>query len=323
MDIIKSIEASKQEKFSQEGQCVLSFFKNKLNLEVLDMKDDTVEFLPTKVLAENKNIPGQKYFFEVENNLSVSRFEAFSLVATLVKVENGNISYECHLSFKFKDEIQRYDEILKKDISVYLEGKEKDSELEFVLHLLKEKTKKYKSNFVERTSENKKYFKLSLEDKKVVFSEGFQNSIQIDFQNGSYCLSSLQLIYREISAVDLEKNLDKIMSIVENFINRDLIVSSFNLNPLIDFARHNEIWVEFNSRAILKQNVGLKLVDFVVGDILSYNSIYMEIKVKENLITLKANYLMIEELFEFTSIKDLISKISELNKAISEIIEDY
>lgn len=323
MNIIKSIEASKQEKFSQEGQCILSFFKNKLNLEVLDMKDDEVEFLPTKVLAENKNIPGQKYFFEVENNLSVSRFEAFSLVATLVKVENGNISHECHLSFKFKDEIQRYDEILKKDISVYLEGEEKDSELEFVLYLLKEKTKKYKSNFVERTSENKKYFKLSLEDKKVIFSEGFQNSIQIDFQNGSYCLSSLQLIYREISSVDLEKNLDKIMNIVENFINRDLIVSSFNLNPLIEFARNNEIWVEFNSRAILKQNVGLKLVDFVVGDILSYNSIHMEIKVKENLITLKANHLMIEEIFEFNSIKDLISKISELNKAISETIEDY
>lgn len=320
MNIIELIENSREQKekgVSLKKQSIINFFEKNLNLNLLEVKGDELDYFPTKVKAENPVIPGQVYFFEVDSNLTLSRFEAFSLVATLLKVVNKDVSYECQLDFRFKDKLQRHDEILKREISEYLKLKEKDVELEFILHLLKEKTKKYNSNYVEEIPGNKRSFKLSLENKKVTFVEGFQNSIQVEFNCGSYAVSSIQLIYRDIGAVEVEKKLDKIMKFVENFVNGDLIISSFNFKPLIEFAKKKGIWMEFNSRALIEQEGGFSLVEIIVGNVLTYDSLHMEIKVKSDVILLKTNYLMQENVSGWKSVEDMIAEISKLNGMVT------
>ena len=319
MDLIKLIDDSREQNekgVSLKKQCIINFFEKKLNLEILEMKDVELDYISTKVKAQNPIIPGQEYFFEVDSNFSLSRFEAFSMVATLVKVVKKDVSYECQLDFLFKDVFQRHDAILKRDLNQYLESKEKDAELEFILHLLKEKTKKYNSNYVEEVPGDKKSFKITLENKKVTFVAGFQNSIQVGFHCGSYSVNSIQLVYRDIGAVEVEKKLNKIMKFVDNFIKGDLIVSNFNFNPLVEYAKKNDVWMEFNSRAIVEQEVGSVLVGFIVGDILTYNSLHLEIKIKGNVILLKANYLMQEKTFGWQSVEDMIDTISQLTAAV-------
>ena len=111
------------------------------------------------------------------------------------------------------------------------------------------------------------------------------------------------------------------MDFVENFVNGDIVVSSFNFNPLVKFAANHGVWMEFNSRAIVEQSNGALLVEFILGDTLTCNSLNMKINVKENVILLKVNHLMQEQTFKFDSIEDLVNEISKLNGIVSETIK--
>lgn len=92
-------------------------------------------------------------------------------------------------------------------------------------------------------------FTINLND-EIIITTGFSNTIQVEFKNKEFIF--VQIIYREITKENLERKIENLYRLIEQYFNWNIIIENHNLPDLYDYLIENVYGTEVHTHNLIR-----------------------------------------------------------------------
>lgn len=273
-----------------------------------------------RIIAEKNDV---KYTFE-------SDFYNFNEIASredllnLKKIEGKEGELEVNEIFymvETNDESNQNNKYITHSLKQLLEGEVVDHELELAIELLKDKFEgKFNYTYKDEKIGNMDSFVINLND-EIIITTGFSNTVQVEFKNKEF--NFVQIIYRKVEKENLERKIENLYRLIEQYFNWNIIIENHNLSELYDYLVENVYGTEVYTHSLIRaQDVKdlnseslLLFRNIIIGEIGSHKQISLTINYNKGL-ELVANYLFKEEVIVCNNVNEVKKTIEQMKEWI-------
>lgn len=294
-------QASLQEKNGKKlSQLSLeTYLIENLDLKIIDVKETEVNYEEAfELIATNGT---NEYLFLTEYYQPES-FNPIQNVLILKEIRGVEGVYKTHQHLYLQNDNTPQNKYLHTPLSELIKGEDKDAELLFVVNYLQESLKLIEGYVYKEKKENDIHsFRIKLNDNDVVIGQGFQNTIQFQFEKKKF--NPFQIIFSERNRLELTKELDTVVEFIKNYLTGSIMINEHCISELYDFLEKEKLYPSVNAKVLLQEddfeeaNLFNKMV---LGEWDTYHQLEISIgyQKKTNRFNLKVNYLF--KVFETT-----------------------
>lgn len=164
-----------------------------------------------------------------------------------------------------------------------LEDEVVDHELKLIIKLLKDKFEgKFNYTYKDEKIGNMDSFVINLND-EIIIATKFSNTIQVEFKSKRF--NFVQIVYREITKENLERKIENLYKLIEQYFNWNIVIENYNLSDLYDYLIENVYDTEVYTHNLIRaQDVKdlnseslLLCRNIIIGEIGSHKQISLTI----------------------------------------------
>lgn len=309
-------QASLQEKNGKKlSQLSLETYVTEiLYLKIVDVKETEVDYEEAFELIATNGI--NEYVFSSEYYQPES-FNPIQNVLILKEIRGLEGVYKTHQHLYLQNDNTPQNKYLHTPLSELIKGEDKDAELVFVVNYLKEALELIEGYIYKEKNENDIHsFRIKLNDNDVVIGQGFQNTIQFQFEKKKF--NPFQIIFSNRNRQKLTNELDIVVEFIKSYLTGSIKINGHCTSELYEFLEKEELFPSVNTRVLLQLDdfKETKLFnEMVLGEWDTYHQleIFIVYQKKTNSFILKVNYLF--KMFDITC-----ATISEIKEEIRTLL---
>lgn len=306
-----SIQEKNGKKLSQLS--LETYLTEVLDLTIVDVKETDGNYEEAfELIATNGT---NEYLFLAEYYQPES-FNPIQNVMILKEIRGVEGVYKTHQYLYLQNDNTPKNKYLHTPLSDLIKGEDKDAELLFVVNYLKESLKLTDGYIYKEKNENDIHsFRIYLNDKDIIIGQGFQNTIQFQFEKKNF--NPIQIIFSDRNQLELKKELDALIEFIRDYLADNIQTNGHCISELYDFLKEKKLHPSVNTNVLLQVGSYDETIIFnkmVMGEWDTFHQleIFIIYRRKSNSFVVKVNYLF--KVFDINclTISDVKNEINTL-----------